>query len=85
MAVGRGRSRRGICSYLYSVKDIKKANLITLAEPLIFTPLIYLIMCLILKLDGLWLAFTVIQFILVGFGSLLLYKSIKKDKNKVFS
>lgn len=70
---------RVICSYLYSINDKKRANIITMAEPLALTPIIYLIMCLILELKGVWIGFTIIQILLLALGVLLLYKNIKKD------
>lgn len=75
---------RVICSYLYSVNDKKRANLITMAEPIILTPIIYLIMCLIIDINGVWLGFAIIQIILLSLGIFLLYRNIRHDKEVTY-
>lgn len=71
---------RVICSYLYSVNDKRRANLLTLSEPLCLTPLLYLLLCPFLKLLGVWLGFLLIQLILFSISVILLTGNIKKQK-----
>ena len=52
---------RVICSYFYSVENKKYANIITMIEPLILTPVAYFSICSVLKLNGLWLSYLIIQ------------------------
>jgi YjjG family noncanonical pyrimidine nucleotidase len=53
--------------------------LLILLEPLIITPLAYLVFCLLFKLTGLWISFTIIQIILLIIGVFLLKKSFFKE------
>lgn len=69
-----------ICSYLYSINDKKRANIITLIEPLLLTPIIYLICCLIFNLNGIWISFTIIQISLFVISLLLLKQNYKELK-----
>lgn len=73
---------RVICSYLYSVNDKLRANLLTLAEPLILTPLIYLLLCPFLKLSGVWIGYLVIQITLLIFAVGLLGNNRFRERNK---
>ncbi|MBE6137819.1 MAG: hypothetical protein E7176_05430 [Erysipelotrichaceae bacterium] len=68
-----------ICSYFYSINDKMRANIITLSEPIILTPLVYLILCLILNINGVWISFTIIQVLLLLIGIFLLYRRNKYD------
>ncbi len=68
------------CSYLYSVNDKLRANVLTLAEPLLLTPLIYLILCPFIKILGVWLGFLVIQVILFMLSILLLWTNRRGEE-----
>ena len=57
-----------ICSYLYSIEDKLKANLLTLSEAFIFTPLAFIILCPILKLNGVWTGYLFVQMGLLILG-----------------
>ncbi|MGM9969339.1 MAG: MATE family efflux transporter [Anaeroplasma sp.] len=61
-----------ICSYLYSINKKVYANILILVEPIILTPLIYLILSS-LKLNGLWIGYLVIQIILLIISILFLF------------
>lgn len=71
---------RVVCSYLYSISDKKRANLLTLLEPLFLTPLLYLMLCPLLKLLGVWLGFLLIQLILFAVSIFLLAGNIKQQR-----
>lgn len=53
-----------ICGYLYSINKKIIANIFVLIEPLVLTPLLYLLFINIFNLTGLWIAFMVVQIIL---------------------
>ena len=67
------------CSYLYSINDKIKANILTIIEPIVLTPIMFLILCPSLELEGLWISFTIIQYILLFIALQLLYHSYKKE------
>lgn len=69
-----------ICSYLYSIEDKLKANLLTLSEAFIFTPLAFLILCPMLKLNGVWTGYLFVQIGLLILGIILFIKKIYQDK-----
>lgn len=68
------------CSYLYSINDKMKANILTVIEPIVLTPLIFAILCPRLELKGLWIGFTIIQYILLFIAVQLLYYGYKKER-----
>ena len=68
------------CSYFYSINAKIKANILTIIEPLVLTPIMFLILCPSLKLDGLWIGFTIIQYILLFITLQFLYVSYKKER-----
>lgn len=69
------------CSYLYSVNDKLKANILTIIEPLVLTPLMFVILCPTLELEGLWISFALVQYILLFIASQLLYHGYKKERD----
>lgn len=71
---------RVICSYLYSINDKLRSNFLVIVEPIILTPIIYSIMGLNLKLDGIWMSYLIIQGILLIISSLLLYLNIRGEQ-----
>ena len=71
---------RVICSYFYSVENKKYANIITMIEPLILTPVAYFSICSVLKLNGLWLSYLIIQIILVFISISLLFVHRRREK-----
>lgn len=73
-----------ICSYLYSIEDKLKANVLTLSEAFIFTPLAFLILCPILNLDGVWTGYLFVQVGLLILGSILIIKKVFQDKKRLF-
>lgn len=68
-----------ICSYFYSINEYKKANILIISEPLVITPIVYLVFCLFIKLNGIWIGFMLIQIILLIIGALFLYDSFFKE------
>ncbi len=69
-----------ICSYLYSVGDRLRSNLLTILEPLILTPLFYLILCPFLKLDGLWMTYLFAQIgVLIG-AVFFIIRNIRRER-----
>ena len=67
------------CSYLYSINDKLKANILTIIEPLVLTPLMFLIMCPALELEGLWVSFAIIQYLLLFIALQLLYIGYRRE------
>ena len=53
-----------LCSYFYSINKKILANIFVLIEPLLLTPLLYLIFINIMGLTGLWISFMIVQIIL---------------------
>ena len=53
-----------LCSYFYSINKKILANIFVLIEPLLLTPLLYLIFINIIGLTGLWISFMIVQIIL---------------------
>ena len=70
---------RVLSSYLYSINQKTYANIITLIEPIILTPLMYFIFSF-MKLDGIWLSYTIIQLILIIISYLLVFISKRKER-----
>lgn len=69
-----------ICSYLYSVGDRLRSNLLTILEPLILTPLFYLILCPFLKLNGLWMTYLFAQIgVLIG-ATFFIIRNVRREK-----
>jgi len=68
-----------ICSYLYSVGDRLRSNLLTILEPLILTPILYLILCPNLKLDGLWLTYLISQIGLFIASLFFIIRNIRRE------
>ena len=53
-----------LCSYFYSINKKILANIFVLIEPLLLTPILYLIFINIIGITGLWVSFMVVQIIL---------------------
>ncbi len=70
-----------ICSYLYSVGDRLRSNLLTILEPLILTPLFYLILCPGLKLNGLWMTYLFAQIGVLIASTFFIIRNIKKEES----
>lgn len=68
------------CSYYYSIDNKKFANLLTILEPIVVTPLIYLIVCPILKLNGIWVSFFIIQTVMLTIAICFYFITLKKEK-----
>ena len=69
-----------LSSYFYSINKKIGANIITLSEPLLITPLIYLILSP-LKIEGLWMGFLIIQGVLLLIGAIILLCINRKENN----
>lgn len=67
-----------LCSYFYSINKKIHANLLVISEPLVFTPLAYLIFVLPFKVNGLWIGFMVAQILLLIFAFILYFLSRRK-------
>lgn len=74
-----------ICSYLYSIDDKLKANILTLSEAFVFTPAILACLCPFLKLNGVWLGYLVVQICLFILALILFIIKYKKDKISIFN
>ena len=70
-----------ICSYLYSVGDRLRSNLLTILEPLVLTPLFYLILCPGLKLNGLWMTYLFAQIGVLIASTFFIIRNIKKEES----
>ena len=69
-----------VCSYLYSVGDRLRSNLLTILEPLILTPLFYLILCPGLKLNGLWMTYLFAQIGVLIASTFFIIRNIRREK-----
>lgn len=69
------------CSYFYSIDNKKIANFLTILEPIVVTPLIYLIVCPFLKLNGIWISFLIIQALMLIISICFYIAVLKKEKN----
>jgi len=69
-----------VCSYLYSVGDRLRSNLLTILEPLFLTPLFYLILCPILKLNGLWMTYLFAQIGVLIASTFFIIRNIRREK-----
>ncbi len=70
-----------ICSYLYSVGDIIRSNLLTILEPLILTPLFYLILCPFIKLDGVWMTYLFAQIGVLIASIIFMIINVRRESN----
>lgn len=70
------------CSFMYSINKKGLANFLTLLEPLIITPIIYLIMCPLFKINGIFYGFLIIQIILFAISIILTYQIRRKTINE---
>ncbi|MBQ9124953.1 MAG: MATE family efflux transporter [Acholeplasmatales bacterium] len=70
---------RVLSSYLYSINEKVYANIITLIEPILLTPLMYIILSF-MKLNGIWLSYTIIQLILIILAYSLTILSKRKER-----
>ncbi len=68
-----------ICSYLYSVGDRLRSNLLTILEPLVLTPLFYLILCPGLKLNGLWITYLLAQIGVLIAATIFVIRNIRRE------
>jgi len=68
-----------ISSYLYSIDKKIEANIMTLFEPFVLTPIIYSICCLILKINGVWVGYLAIQVLMLGLGCILFFRIKGKE------
>ena len=68
-----------ICSYLYSVGDRLRSNILTILEPLVLTPILYLILCPALKLNGVWMTFLIAQIIVFIFAVFFIIRNIRRE------
>ena len=62
-----------MCSYCYSHKKVWVANLLTYADPLLFSPLLLALLPQIWGADGLWLSLTLSQAAIVLLGGVLFF------------
>ncbi len=70
------------CSFMYSINKKGLANFLTLLEPLIITPIIYLIMCPLFEINGIFYGFLIIQIILFAISIILTYQIRRKTINE---
>ena len=70
------------CSFMYSINKKGLANFLTLLEPLIITPIIYLIMCPLFEINGIFYGFLIIQIILFTISIILTYQIRRKTINE---
>lgn len=70
------------CSFMYSINKKGLANFLTLLEPLIITPIIYLIMCPFFEINGIFYGFLIIQIILFTISIILTYQIRRKTINE---
>ncbi len=68
-----------ICSYLYSVGDRLRSNLLTILEPLVLTPLFYLILCPGLKLDGVWMTYLFAQIGVLIASIIFMFLNVRRE------
>ena len=73
-----------ICAYLYSINKKIIANIFVLLEPLVLTPLFYLLFIKMFNLTGLWIAFMVVQIILSISLTLLMIHFWRNKNGRLF-
>ena len=73
-----------ICSYLYSVNKKILANILVISEPLVFTPLGFLIFILIFNINGIWIGFTFTQVSLSILAIIFYFVSRRDDHERIF-
>ncbi len=66
--------------FLYSSNNIKGANLITMLEPLVLTPIFLIGMALIWKMNGIFSSYLVIQVILLIISTIFIVKMYLKKR-----
>lgn len=69
-----------ICSYLYSVGDRLRSNLLTILEPLILTPIFYLALCPFIKLDGIWMTYLYAQIGVLAAAAIFIIRNIRREE-----